>query len=372
MEMKTLQVQTTNSSYPIHIAAGLLGQLGQMLLALPAYQKCQDVLLVSNKTVFPLYGENVESQITNTGKTLHRFLLPDGEQFKSWDMAEQVLSFALSKRLSRRTVLVTLGGGVVGDLSGFVAATYLRGIPFVQIPTTLLAQVDSSVGGKVAVNHRLGKNMIGAFYQPEAVLIDPNTLKTLPKREWLSGLAEVIKYGIIRDQDFYTYLMERREEILSHNTEELIKLIAGCCEIKAEVVSEDEKEQGVRAILNFGHTVGHALELATNYQVYRHGEAVAIGMAAGIHLAHVQGLLTKPIKARLLADLVAWGFSIKLPPISHDEIIAGVGHDKKTIGSNITFILPSKIGQVEIVDQIEPAQIRLALASMDHEHDQER
>lgn len=324
-------------------------------------EKWTDFLLVSNETVFPIYGEQVLQELHKTGRNIHSYVIPDGEQHKTWDMANQVLTFALSKRLPRQTVLLALGGGVVGDLAGFVAAIYLRGIPFIQIPTTLLAQVDSSVGGKVAVNHELGKNMIGDFYHPEAVFMDINTLGTLPQREWLAGLAEVIKYGIIWDQEFFWFLENNRERILEKETNMLSKILERCCAIKAEVVAIDENEQGLRAILNFGHTVGHAIERATEYERYRHGEAVAIGMAAAVQLSVVLGKLAKEEARQIIASLENWGLPTKLPDISVEDIIEGIGYDKKTRGSNITFILPTGIGEVQVVHGISPRDIRESL-----------
>jgi len=363
--MIELVVKTTNSTYPIQIGDDLLFNLDQQIATIPHSDKWTDFLLLSNETVFPLYGETVVQALQKTGKTVHYYLIPDGEQYKTWDMANQVLSFALEKRLSRKTALVALGGGVVGDLAGFVASIYLRGIPFIQIPTTLLAQVDSSVGGKVAVNHELGKNMIGSFYQPEAVFMDVSTLKTLPERELLAGLAEVIKYGIIWDQEFFNFLNQHRTPILAGDLTILGKVLERCCAIKAEVVGIDEREQGLRAILNYGHTVGHALERATKYQRYRHGEAVAIGMVAAALLAEDLQFLATEQTNTIIESLQAWGLPIKLPPIPFEQILEGIAYDKKTRGSNITFILPTEIGKVRIISGITPEAIKTALARMD-------
>ena len=247
-----LKITTATSSYPIYIGADLLPRIDHYLSQIAATNGIKDLLLISNETVYPLYGELVERKLVQSGKNVARFLMPDGEQYKTWDMAEQILSFALQQRLSRQTVVAALGGGVVGDLAGFVAAVYLRGVPLVQIPTTLLAQVDSSIGGKVAVNHPLGKNMIGAFYHPRLVLADSSTLATLPRRELTAGLAEVIKYGIIGDEQLFNFLEVNTGHMLACDPHYLETAIHRCCEIKAEVVADDERDQGLRAILNFG------------------------------------------------------------------------------------------------------------------------
>lgn len=357
-----LQVRTASANYPIYIGTGLLDDMGAYLRDLPDFSVCPDVFLISNDTVFPLYGEKVEKQLSSLGKRVFKFILPDGEKYKTWAMTEQVLTYALSKNLSRKTLLLALGGGVVGDLAGFAAAVYLRGIPFVQIPTTLLAQVDSSVGGKVAVNHVLGKNMIGSFYHPKMVLTDINTLNTLPEREWLAGLAEVIKYGIIWDGQFFQFLQEHKEPILARDQACVTKVISRCCEIKAEIVNIDEKEQGLRAVLNFGHTVGHAIERATNYKVYRHGEAVAIGMAVAVRLAVLMDVLLPQDGEMLIDALESWGFSIKMPSIPVQQVIEGLSYDKKTVGDNIIFILPRKIGKVDMVNLCDRELIEQAIA----------
>lgn len=346
--MTGIQVKTASANYPIYIGSGLLDEIEVYLQNLPEAVNCADIFLISNETVFPLYGEKIEKQLCCAGKRVCKYILPDGEEYKTWDMAEQVLSYALRKNLSRKTLLLALGGGVVGDLAGFVAAVYLRGIPFVQIPTTLLAQVDSSVGGKVAVNHILGKNMIGSFYHPQMVITDINTLQTLPKREWLAGLAEVVKYGIIWDRKFFQFLKDNRQSILAREQTSVTAVISRCCEIKAEIVNIDEKEKGLRSILNFGHTVGHALERATQYKVYRHGEAVAIGMAAAIKLAVLKEFLLPQEADMIIADLEFWGFSVTMPSVPVEKIIEGLSYDKKAVGDHIAFILPRTIGQVVI------------------------
>ncbi len=359
---KELLVQTKSADYPIYIGPQLLQHLDLYLKNLPGFIDAHQVFLISNELVYPLYGQQVEKHINRLGKRVFKFILPDGEEYKNWSMAEELLSFALEQNLSRETQLIALGGGVVGDLAGFVASVYMRGIPFIQIPTTLLAQVDSSVGGKVAVNHSLGKNMIGSFYQPKMVLADLNTLDSLPKREWLSGLAEVIKYGIIWDKAFFEFLHDNRLLILQGEKTILSQVIYRCCQIKAEVVSVDEKEQGLRAILNFGHTIGHAIERATEYRVYRHGEAVAIGMAVATKLAQLMDLLPSTEGDRIISLLQSWGFLLELPKIPLQRIMTGLRYDKKAQGQTNVFILPTTIGKVNMVKTDNYEMIELAMA----------
>ncbi len=362
--MKTLTVTTQTTSYPVYIGVALLSQLTQLLKPLPAYQSSADILLISNETVYPLYGAQVVRSLENGGKRVHSFLLPDGEQYKTWDSAGEILAFALEKQLSRKTLLVALGGGVVGDIAGFVASIYLRGIPFVQIPTTLLAQVDSSVGGKVAVNHQLGKNMIGSFYHPEAVIGDLDTLSSLPEREWISGLAEVVKYGVLWDADFFAFLASKQQAVERRDPTVLAGIIYRCCEIKAEVVGEDETEQGLRAVLNLGHTAGHAIERATNYCQYSHGEAVAIGMVVAVKLACSYGMLSSTEADTIQSVLADYRMPLTLPDKPVETILEGLRFDKKAVGFNVTFILPTKIGQVEIVPAVDMEQVKAVLLTM--------
>lgn len=345
-----LQVTTPTSSYPIYIGSGLLAETGQYLSETPSISRIEDVLLVSNETVHPLYGGLVEQQLTDSGRKVHRFIMPDGEQHKSWDMAEQILSFALKQRLSRKTAVLALGGGVVGDLAGFAAAVYLRGVPLVQIPTTLLAQVDSSIGGKVAVNHPLGKNMIGAFHHPELVLADAAVLATLPRRELTAGLAEVIKYGIIWDEALFSFLEANAAALLAYDRGCLEVVIRRCCEIKAEIVAKDERDQNLRAILNFGHTVGHALENVTGYTAYRHGEAVAVGMAAACRLGMLIGSMSEAEAERAIKLLEQYQLPTRLPAQARPGIIPAMLHDKKAVGNQLWFVLPKRIGEAALAN----------------------
>lgn len=365
-----LEIATASASYPIVIGHSLLTKLPEYLKQTSSLQYCQDVLLISNDVVYPLYGKVVSENLESSGRAVYCFILPDGESYKSWSMAEQILTFAIERKLPRKTVVVALGGGVVGDLAGFVAAVYLRGVPLVQVPTTLLAQVDSSIGGKVAVNHPLGKNLIGAFYQPHLVISDLDTLYTLPEREWRSGLAEVIKYGIIWDNEFFCFLEQYKEQILNQEPEYISAIVRRCCEIKAEVVSQDEKEQGLRTILNFGHTVGHALESATEYQVYRHGEAVAIGMVVATRIAQLLGRLDVAIGERIINLIEQYHLPTRLPDISPSQLIAWMQHDKKVVDQKLTFVLPVSIGKVSLGEMIDQSnwQVIEEAIQMSQEH----
>jgi 3-dehydroquinate synthase len=294
--LETVPVDLKERGYSIKIGAGNLECLGEAMAALEPLQDVKSVLVVTDERVGPLYGKQVLSSLKRAGFTPLYHQLPEGEEYKSLESAEQLYTAAIENGLDRQSAVVALGGGVVGDLAGFVASTYMRGISLIQVPTTLLAQVDSSVGGKVAVNHPLGKNMIGAFYQPQLVFIDVHVLETLAPREVRAGLAEVIKYGVIQDGDFFSYLEGHLQQILALDEGVLSYVIKKSCAIKARVVEEDEREDGVRAFLNFGHTIGHALEALTFYRNYRHGEAVAAGMVAAAEIAVERGLLEEEEK----------------------------------------------------------------------------
>jgi 3-dehydroquinate synthase len=269
--------------------------------------------------------------------------------------------YALENGLERQSAVVALGGGVIGDLAGFFAATYMRGVPFIQVPTTLLAQVDSSVGGKVGVNHPKGKNMIGCFYQPRLVFTDVATLRTLPRRELRAGLAEVIKYGVIWDEGFFCFLEKNLEGVFDLDQQVLTKIVRNSCAIKAEIVEKDEREAGLRAILNFGHTVGHAIEAITEYRVYRHGEAVALGMVVAATIAVRRGLLAPELKKRLVSFLERAGLPTGVPAFG-EELLEIMKKDKKVQRGRIRFVLPLALGQVEIFSDIEPEEIMAALS----------
>jgi 3-dehydroquinate synthase len=280
-------------------------------------------------------------------------MIPDGEEYKNLDTLKRIYDELLKHGLDRKSALIALGGGVVGDITGFAAATYMRGISYIQIPTTLLAQVDSSVGGKTGVDHKLGKNMIGAFWQPGLVLIDPVTLKTLPKRQLLAGLAEVIKYGVIYDNELFEFLEANREHIFNLEDKAITYIIRRSCEIKADVVSKDERESGLRAILNYGHTIGHAIETATGYTRYLHGEAVAIGMHLEAKLSQLLKGIDDGQLSRIKALIDSYGLPSEIPKdINRDDILSSMQLDKKAVAGKLKFILPESIGAVKIREDI--------------------
>lgn len=328
-------------SYPILIGQDLLSSAAWQLKKLGLKGK---VLILTNTTVAKFYGKKLE-QVLKQNYTCLTYAVPDGEVYKNLSTVQKIYDFLLKNKYDRQTIIVALGGGVVGDMAGYVAGTYLRGVSFVQVPTTLLAQVDSSVGGKTGVNHPLGKNMIGVFYQPKLVLIDLNVLSTLPEREFLSGLAEVIKYGLIYDRRFYKYLGQFSRE----KVRDLQKIIKRCCEIKASVVAKDEKEYGLRAILNFGHTVGHALEAYTNYKKFTHGEGVALGMVAAMQLSIDKKYITSDELQRLLMLYRRVGLLEKTDiKFNLKKIIALMLQDKKVKNGQINFVLIKKIGKAVV------------------------
>ena len=330
----TLTVDLGNRSYPIVIGHGLLG--GGFDLA--QFVRGTDCLVVSNETVAPLYYQELLPNLT--GREVTSVNLPDGEAYKTVGTMQTVLDALVESRANRDGCLIALGGGVVGDIAGFAAACYMRGIDFIQVPTTLLAQVDSSVGGKTGVNHAQGKNLIGAFHQPQLVLIDTDTLSTLPDRELSAGLAEVIKHGVICDPEFFAWLESNIAALLRRDPDALEHAIRRCCEIKAEVVAEDEREAGRRAILNFGHTFGHAIEYSQGYGEWLHGEAVAAGM---IMAAKLSGLDEADV--RRLADLVkAAGLPVAPPAIAASDWKDAMGMDKKVKGKQLRFVLLKGIG----------------------------
>ncbi len=291
-------------------------------------------------------------------------VVPAGERQKSLRRAESIYTEMLKHNIGRRSAVMALGGGVIGDLAGFVAATYQRGVSLVQVPTTLLAQVDSSIGGKVGVNHPLGKNMIGAFYQPKFVWTDLETLRTLPDREVMCGLGEVIKYGIILDRELFYFLEDRLEKMLALDGESLLRVQARCSELKADITSRDEREAGLRVILNFGHTVGHALEAAGRYTTLKHGEAVLLGMIAESFLATELGLLPREEHERIVALIRRVPMRASLRSLRPSEVIAFMVHDKKSVEGKNRFVLPTHIGDVQVVENVEHSHLRSALATL--------
>lgn len=357
--MRLVQVALAERSYPIYIGQNLWPAIPEIW---PQAVKPGKALLVSDENVFPLYGGKAVSGLTKAGFAVTPVVIPAGEESKTLAWADNLYSAAIEAGLDRRDVIVALGGGVVGDLAGFVAATYLRGIPFIQVPTTLLAQVDSSVGGKTAVNHKLGKNLIGAFYQPKLVWVELETLSTLPKREYVAGAAEVVKYGVILSEPLLTYLDEHWDSFLAKETPVLTEVIGDCCALKAGVVTADEREAGVRAILNFGHTLGHALEAVTSYRYYLHGEAVLAGMAMAVKLAAQKGTLAKEAAIRLLATFSRIGVKQAPGEITVAEVLAALRYDKKREGEQTVFILPEEIGRVRAFRDVDTAAVATVVA----------
>lgn len=354
--MGSVFIDLGSRSYTIHIGHGLLASAGQILKE--TYPLISKAMVVTNPTVNSLYGQEVFSSLAEAGITAMLAEIPDGEEYKALSTAEGIYDLAYTSELDRKTPIIALGGGVVGDLAGFVAATYLRGVPFVQIPTTLLAQVDSSVGGKVAVNHPRGKNIIGAFYQPSVVMADLSTLKTLDQREMRAGMSEVIKYGVISDKAFFGWLEENLERAMEQDSGAMENIVTVSCRIKAEVVQEDETEQGRRAILNFGHTVGHAVESLTGYGVYRHGEAVAVGMAAAARISEKMGLMDSRERKRLESLLERAGLPVSVPvSLDRKDLISSMRKDKKVISSRLTFVIPEAIGRVRMVRDLDEGLI---------------
>lgn len=355
--MRTVRVELGDRSYDILIERGILKEVGPMMKAIGLKGSAA---IVTNPTVFALYGDTVVRSLETAGFKPVVITVPDGEEYKSLEVAGEIFDSLIENRFERSSPIVALGGGVIGDMAGFVAAAYLRGVPFVQVPTTLLSQVDSSVGGKTAVNHPKGKNLIGAFYQPRAVFIDPEVLKTLDERELRAGLAEVIKYGVIWDKEFFAFLEENADRLL-HPGDEIIEAIERSCAIKAEVVGKDEKEESLRAILNFGHTFGHAIEALSGYGTFRHGEAVAIGMAMAASLSAKLGGCTE-CGPRITALLKRLGMPYTPPSISPDDFINAMKLDKKVSSGRIRFILASGMGEV-FLKEVSEGEIREFLLS---------
>lgn len=354
--MKTLQVELDERSYPIYIGKGLL----TMPELIQRHLAGREVLIVTNDTVAPLYLQPLRDLLTDY--RCETVILPDGEQYKTLDVLNRVFDSLLEARFSRRVTLIALGGGVIGDMTGFAAACYQRGVPFIQVPTTLLSQVDSSVGGKTAVNHPLGKNMIGAFYQPQCVIADTDTLNTLDDRQLASGLAEVIKYGLISDAAFFDWLEANMVALKARQPEALAYAIERSCNDKADIVSRDETEQGVRALLNLGHTFGHAIETGTGYGNWLHGEAIAVGMLMAADLSMRLGWISTEEQARIGAIFRAAGLPDQCPPgMTSDQFMALMAVDKKVQDGVIRLILLKGIGQAVISDDYEAAALQQTL-----------
>lgn len=354
--METVHVELGKRSYNIIIGEGLLYDSAAFLK--PHIRG--NALIVTDENVSSLYSDIVLKSFVDAGIETTVQIMPPGETTKSIDHAMQLYTAALNAELNRRSCIIALGGGVIGDLTGFVAATYMRGIDFIQIPTTLLAQVDSSVGGKVAINHPAAKNIIGAFHQPKIVLADISTLKSLPKRELSAGLAEVIKYGAGLDEEFFYWLEEHISGIIALTKSDLEYAVKRSCRIKADIVEKDETEDNQRALLNFGHTFGHAIEVIAGYGTYLHGEAVAIGMVYAARLANAMGLVDIHYIERLKALLTEAGLPIEAPNITIRNLLPIMRRDKKISNGKLTFILPTGIGRTEAIASV-PENLLLSL-----------
>jgi 3-dehydroquinate synthase len=358
--MQTLSVALGERSYPIHIGAALLGRAD---LIVPFLAR-KSVALVTNTTVAPLFLEQLARALAREGVEVVRVVVPDGEEHKDWSTLNAVFDALLEKRCGRDTTLIALGGGVIGDLAGFAAATYQRGVQYVQVPTTLLAQVDSSVGGKTAINHPLGKNMIGAFHQPRLVLADMDTLKTLPERELRSGLAEVIKHGLVRDAAFFAWLEANVGRLLARDAGALEHAVMRSVTIKAEIVGQDERESGLRRVLNFGHTFGHAIETGLGYGTWLHGEAVAAGMAMAADLSRQLGYLSEADTGRIRSLLERAGLPTAARGIPPSRMQQLMSLDKKVKEGRINFVLLERLGAATLRDDIPVAALDRTLARL--------
>jgi len=357
--MQPLRVTLGERSYPIHIGAGLLA-------AAPLYAphvNGKAVGVVTNAVVQPLYLAQVHEALTQAGAQPIPVVVEDGEQAKGWQTLDRIFEALLAARLGRDALLVALGGGVIGDLTGFAAATYQRGIPYLQLPTTLLAQVDSSVGGKTAINHALGKNMVGAFHQPLAVIADVATLDTLPDRELRAGIAEVIKHGLILDRGFLEWLEANLGRLLARERAALEHAVRRSCELKAQVVAADEREGGARALLNFGHTFGHAIELGAGYGTWLHGEAVAAGMVMAAELSARVGLLARGDVDRVRTLIERAGLPARGPDFGAERYLELMQGDKKAAGGRLRFVLLEQIGRASLRADVDPRLVRESIAA---------
>jgi len=361
--MQTLTVGLGERSYPIHIGSGLIERAELLKDHLPR----QRAAIVSNTTVAPLYLEKLQNTLRSAGISSTPIILPDGEEYKNAATLNLIYDALLANRCERTTPLIALGGGVIGDMTGYAAATYLRGVPFIQIPTTLLAQVDSSVGGKTGINHPLGKNMIGAFYQPQLVLADTDTLDTLPDNELAAGIAEVIKYGLIRDPAFFEWLEQNLDKLLARDTEALQYAIARSCRNKAEVVAADERESGERALLNLGHTFGHAIESGMGYGNWLHGEGVAAGTIMAADLSQRLGWIGAQEVARTRNLFERAGLPTVAPDLGAEKYLDLMGLDKKVEGGKLRFVLLEAIGRAVVYGEVPEESLRQTLGACTHD-----
>jgi len=360
MHLRKVWANIGKSSYPIYIGKGVCESIGRLMRDIGLRGKCA---IVTNRTVWNLHGDGVEDALLSMGYDVYVLRVPDGEACKSLDVAVQLYEELINREFDRSSVILALGGGSIGDIAGFVAATYMRGINLVQVPTTLLAQVDAAIGGKVAINHPRGKNLIGTFYQPRMVLIDIKFLKSLSTRDIRSGLAEIVKYGAILNGDFFYFVKENWEKIISLRDRELLYAIEMSCRIKVRIVEKDERdERGIRALLNFGHTVGHALESAYHYSKLRHGEAVSIGMCYEALISVKMGLAKEHVYRELVHVLEEIGLPVRLSDdVDLEELIERMRHDKKSINGEIRMALPKDIGEGIFVNNVPIEVIREAL-----------
>ncbi|NIA21927.1 MAG: 3-dehydroquinate synthase [Anaerolineaceae bacterium] len=357
--MQTVNVALGDRSYDILVGRGLLREAGRLVSHLFSPRR---VLVVSDSRVADLYMKPLESSLVEAGFTVSTAVVPEGEQSKSGEQLFELYEACFAANLERRSLVVALGGGVVGDLAGYLAASYLRGLAFIQVPTTLLSQVDSSVGGKTGINLPNGKNLVGAFHQPSLVLADIETLSSLDRRQMATGLAEVVKHGMIRDAALLTRLEAEADKLVAGDLDVLEEVVARNCRIKAEVVASDELEAGLRAILNYGHTIGHAIESVASYGVYTHGEAVALGMNGEALIARGRGLIDEAVHSRQQGLLERIGLPGKLrEPLGVDRLLEAMRHDKKVRAGRLRFVLPEAIGRVKIADDVTEAELREAL-----------
>ncbi len=356
--MQTVSVSLDERSYPIHIGQKLLLRPE---LIVPLLDSAKTII-ISNTTVAPLYLRTLQKSLHSSRVETAAIVLPDGETFKTWNTLNDLFDGLLKERCERKTTLIALGGGVIGDLVGFAAAVFMRGVPFIQVPTTLLAQVDSSVGGKTAVNHPLGKNMIGAFYQPKLVLADTSTLSTLPDRELTAGLAEVIKYGLIRDLPFFEWLEANIEGLRARDPDALAYAIRRSCEIKVELVTADEREAGVRALLNLGHTFGHAIELGMGYGNWLHGEAVAAGTLLAAKVSRELGLIGNTALDRLKHLYVRAGLPVRAPDLGANLYLRLMLADKKIEAGQLRFVLLKSIGEAFLSSNVSESLLQNVLS----------
>ena len=352
--MDTITVGLHERSYPIFFGANKLSMLGSLCAGQNLGKR---VAVVTNPTVGAWYFEPVRESLVSAGFSVNRIEVPDGEEFKNSDTLKSIYDWLIEFGLDRGSFIVALGGGVIGDMAGYAAATYLRGIPFVQVPTTLLAQVDSSVGGKTGINHERGKNLIGAFYQPRLVMIDVAVLDTLAEREYLSGLAEMVKYGVVLGAEFFSFMFDNADKLLARDKDCLLAAVKRSCALKASVVEKDEREGGLRAVLNYGHTIGHAVETLTGYRQFLHGEAVAIGMAQAAKISEAMGYSGCEDTERVLALLSKLKLPLDLPPFKASEYIEAICHDKKVRDGGLNFVFNNNIGHFTIARVADVSQL---------------